>query len=147
MTGSQRWVVSFADLLLLLLGLFVVLHAQSGDAGAMAQSARAALNGARLPGAALEQAAASLFEPGEARLKPAARDQLGRIGARAGTRLVRVESRGRSGTGARFDAWELAAARAAAVARAVAQSGIAPDRVQLVLEEGDGPQHLRVTYR
>ena len=64
-----RWAVSFADLFLLLLGCFVLLHAMEAarpQAGDPADAGRAA-GGYR---------AAELFQAGEAVLKPGARTLL-----------------------------------------------------------------------
>ena len=64
--------------------------------------------------------------------------------------LVHIESVGTDAAARRFDAWELAAARTAAIARAVAEGGLDPQRIDLSIE-GTGPaakqagQHVRVT--
>jgi hypothetical protein len=81
-----RWAVSFADLFLLLLGCFVLLHAMEAArprAGADANVARAA-GGYR---------AADLFQPGEAVLRPEARALLQGEGRRL---AGREENRGLS---------------------------------------------------
>ncbi|USI73734.1 OmpA family protein [Sphingomonas morindae] len=129
--ATPRWALSFADLCLVLLGFLLLLQAQRGDPAA---SLRAAF-GAPAP-LADERAAAPLFQPGEALLLPPARAMLRAAGARAVTRGARmiVESRGRDGDARRFDGWELAAARAAAVARALSEGGLAADRIDLRVE-------------
>ena len=66
-----RWAVSFADLVMLLLAYFVLLHI--GDERTVLAGARAAFSGKAAAGPLFEAPAASLFEPGEARLKPGAR--------------------------------------------------------------------------
>lgn len=130
---SQRWAVSFADLVMLLLGFFVLMQAQRGDRMKMAQGMRAAFGGADAPSAIPGFDAASLFERDEAMLKPAVRARFAAMGARAradGVRLT-VSSQGRGGRSARLDAWELAAARTAAVARAIRAGGLAEDRIEI----------------
>ncbi|WP_076071909.1 flagellar motor protein MotB [Sphingomonas montana] len=130
--AGGRWLMSFADLCLLLLGFFVLLQAQRGQAGAVSAGMRAAFGG--VTGASnASDAAADWFEPGEAVFRAGVADRLRVLGAQAGTRRVTVESRGADRSGRRFDAWELAAARAAAVARAVAAGGVDPARVDLVM--------------
>lgn len=132
--AMPRWAVSFADLSLLLLAFFVLLHA--GNAREVAASARAAFAGEPLPGPLLEARADSLFEPGEARLTAAAKARLLRI-ARLSKRPLVVESEGRDAGARRFDGWELAAARAAAVARALSEGGVAEERVSIILPRGN----------
>lgn len=130
--SQGHWALSFADLCLLLLGFFVIVQAQRGQAGAVSTGLRSAFGGtARADGNGFP--AASLFEPGEAVFRAGAADRLELIGAQAGTRSVVVESSGADGVARRFDTWELAAARAASVARAVARGGIDPRRIELVM--------------
>ena len=134
-----RWTVSFADLAVLLLSFFILLHA--GSAREVAAGARAAFSSQTAAAPLLEKSAASLFEPGEARLKPDARALLLGIGTAAAAvdRALVVDSFGRDPAARRFDGWELAAARAAALARALNEGGVAEDRVRIVLpaEHGD----------
>ena len=129
-----RWMVSFADLALLLLAFFVLLHA-TGERG-MAAAARAAFSDSAAVPPLFAAPAASLFEPGEARLVPRAREELARVAAAVPARssLV-VLSEGRDGDARRFDSWELAAARTAALARALGQSGIADERIVIRMPE------------
>lgn len=130
-----RWAVSLADLALLLLGFFILL--QAGHPGTVAAGARAAFGAGAAAGPLAEAAADLWFEPGEARLRPAARARLlalGRDAARRGARLT-VESAGRGAGARRFDGWELAAARAAAVARALGDGGLAEGKVTIRLAD------------
>lgn len=147
---SPRWLMSFADLTLLLLGFFVLLHARA-DGRATAAGVRAAFGGPVAPGEApVDLAAARLFEPGEAVLRPGAARLLGRLGHRYALHhgRVRVASRGSDLASARFDAWELSAARAAAVARAIGGGGLASDAIDIALpqarQRGAGAQVLTV---
>lgn len=131
--GAPRWALSFADLCLLLLGFFVLLQARP-DAHALTDSLHAAF-GVRPP-PALDVRADAWFEPGEAVLRPAARARL-RAVARGADRAT-VASRGTDANAARFDGWELAAARTAAVARELAAAGIAPARIRLAIDPATG---------
>jgi flagellar motor protein MotB len=137
-----RWTISFADLALLLLSFFILLHA--GSAREFAAGARAAFSSQGAPQPLLEEPAASLFEPGEARLRPEAKAHLIGMGraAAAGGRMLVVDSEGRDPGARRFDGWELAAARAAALARALNQGGVAEDHVRIVLPAGRGDEAL-----
>lgn len=140
-----RWALSFADLTLLLLGFFVLLQAQGSGGWAMTDGVRAALGEAPLA-RSLDLAAADLFEPGEAVLRPAARRRLAAFGGRGGG--MTVTSIGRGVAARRFDAWELAAARTAAVARGIAAGGMAEDRVAIEIGRGgEGPQRLHLVRR
>jgi flagellar motor protein MotB len=107
-----RWAISFADLVLLLLGCFVLLHAM--------ESARPKADASTpLPGERQTFQAAALFEPGEARLKPAGEAALAQAARRWAGRRVRILASGVGEGSGRLDRFELAAARAAAVARAL----------------------------
>lgn len=145
-----RWVFSLADLMMLLLGFFILLVA--GDAADVAAGARAAFSSEPAQPALLAQEAGRLFEPGEARLRPAARERIAGIGTAAGQsgRPLVIESRGRDAGARRFDGWELSAARAAAIARALEDAGVPEERVQVVMpgtgEEEARGQHLLVRY-
>ncbi|MGE5721210.1 MAG: OmpA family protein [Sphingomonadales bacterium] len=130
-----RWAISLADLTMLLLGFFVLQHA--AGANVVVRAMRAAFAGSARTAVLLETNADALFEPDEARLKPAARTKLHRIGAaaaRAHRKLV-VESRGRAPAVVRFDGWELAAARAAALARALSEGGMDERSVTIAMPE------------
>lgn len=128
---SQRWVLSFADLTLLLLAFFVMMQAQTADRTKLAASLRGAFGSTSGSGngdATKVQgfAAGRIFEAGEAILKPAERQRLLAIGAGAARDHARVivASQGRDGQSARLDAWELSAARTTAVARAIRMGGV-----------------------
>ena len=107
-----RWAVSFADLILLLLGCFVLLHAME------AARPRAATASAP-PVDRQELQAASLFEPGEARLTPVGEAKLAEAARRWAGRDIRILGSGAGEGSGRLDRFELAAARTAAVARAL----------------------------
>lgn len=145
-----RWALSFADLCLLLLGFFVILHARGRDADAVTASVRAAFGGTA-PSRAHAYSAAKLFEPGEAVFRHGAAGRFEAIGraARAGGGRVTIETAGIGGGGNRLDAWELAAARAAAVARAVRTGGLDERRIALAMEPAQdaGGQRIAVTTR
>jgi flagellar motor protein MotB len=116
-----RWTVSFADLVLLLLGCFVLLHAME------ARRPKADAASVPRPAAPAGQllAADSLFEAGEARLTEAARTRLFALAVSLRGSGVTVSGRGVGEAGLRHDRFELAAARTAAVARALREGGIA----------------------
>lgn len=137
---APRWAVSFADLGLLLLGCFVMLHAM--------QSAREAAPVHALPvrESGTTWRAAELFEPGEARLTEEGRARLARAARdyRAGVELV---SRGTGEGGNRLDRFELSAARAAAVARALVEGGVAQEDVALRLDAEGAGQTIRLVRR
>jgi flagellar motor protein MotB len=137
-----RWAVSFADLFLLLLGCFVLLHAMEAarsPAGAEASATRAA--GYR---------AADLFQPGEAVLRPDARSRLQAEGRRLAGHEVRIVSAGTAEAGGRLDRFELSAARAAAVGRALQEGGVRDRDVAIAMAEGADPaagQNIAVSLR
>ena len=126
---APRWALSFADLCLLLLAFFVLLHARGGDGGGVADSMRSAF-GEAAPSRARHYAAGELFEPGEAVLKPQARARLEALG-RSTKGAIRISSTGLDPATHRLDRWELAAARVAAVARALRSGGLPEDRIEL----------------
>jgi hypothetical protein len=149
-TVSSRWALSFADLCLLLLGFLLLLQAHRGDPAALNAGIRAAFGSAAPQ--TYDEAAATLFEPGEAILLPQARAHFRSVGhdaARQGG-IVHVESIGTDAAARRFDAWELAAARSAAIARAVSEGGLDARQVDLQID-GTGAasryagQHVRLT--
>jgi flagellar motor protein MotB len=127
-----RWAVSFADLTMLLLAYFVLLH--SADERTVVAAAHAAFAGDPAGGPLVDGPADAWFEQGEARLRPQARARLiaaARNAAPDGRLLV--ESIGRAPAGSRFDGWELGAARAAAVARALADAGVKESRIEIII--------------
>lgn len=150
---APRWALSFADLCLLLLGFFVILHARGQNPGETAAAMRAAFGDAAPAAARTDYRAALIFRPGEAVLTPEAARWLTGLGAQAAKKRERVliVSAGRDAATARLDAWELAAARVAAAARAVRSGGLAEDRITLSIPAmggagaGTGGQTLRVT--
>jgi flagellar motor protein MotB len=145
--GVPRWAVSFADLALLLLAFFVLMRA--GDSGHLAAGARAAFVGEEMVDPLLAAPARDLFEPGEARLRADMRERvrtLGRDAARANRRLV-IESVGRDSGGRRLDAWELAAARAAALARALQEGGVEEKSIRIVMPPDEGSDGQSLTLR
>jgi Membrane MotB of proton-channel complex MotA/MotB len=150
---APRWALSFADLSLVLLAFFVLLQAERSDPASLAAGVRKAF-GNNSHAIVLQRlfTAAPLFEEGEAVLKPEARAELLAIGrqALATGAGVRVASLGVDASSARFDGWELAAARLAAVARAIASTGIDQRRIDIAIPAtapataGQG-QHISVT--
>lgn len=135
---SQRWVLSFADLTLLLLAFFVMMQAQMADRLKLAASLRGAFGGEAGGGSGDGTkirgfAAGQIFEAGEAVLKPGELATLKAIGAeaaRTGAKVI-VASQGRDGQSARLDAWELSAARTTAVARAIRMGGVPDAKIEI----------------
>jgi hypothetical protein len=153
---SQRWVLSFTDLTLVLLAFFVMMQAQVSDRLKMAAGIRGAFGGSGEsagPGVSVEGiAAATAFEDGEAILKPgeAARlKALGTAAARANKRVL-VASQGRDGQSARLDSWELAAARTTAVARAIRMGGVPDAMIEIAIppmKPGDPARGQRISVQ
>ncbi|MBA2932934.1 flagellar motor protein [Sphingomonas sp. CGMCC 1.13654] len=149
-TGGSRWAMSFADLCLVLLGFLLLVQAHRGDPAALNAGLRAAF-GADAP-KTYDETAATLFEPGEAILLPGARAHFRSIGHDAAGQgaIVHVESLGSDAAARRFDGWELAAARTAAISRAIAEGGLNTSKIDLSID-GTGPasrqagQHVKVT--
>lgn len=141
--SRQRWALSFADLALLLLGFFVLLQAKP-DSSHLSAGLRAAF-GARAE-AALEQPADALFERGEAVLTPQGHKIIQDFARKAGSSGLIVGSRGTEPEAARFDGWELAAARTAAVAREISKTGVAQNRIAVAIDPATGGgQILQIT--
>lgn len=137
---TPRWALSFADLCLVLLAFFVMLQARSGDRAKVAQSMRAAFgNDAQVSNGSTYEARL-LFEPGEAVLKPAERTRFEALGGRAAAngQSIRIIGEGMDPAGRRLDGWELAAARTAAIARALRVGGLREERIELVMPEMSG---------
>lgn len=136
----SRWALSFADLLLLLLGFFVMLQASGQRRDAMLAQVRQQFGG-RMVSQPLEIRAAELFLPGEALLTPTGQKRLKIVADRfaLGRERVEVSSRGTDGARQRFDGWDLSAARLGAVARALKADGVGGDRLVLRgLDQLDG---------
>ncbi|MEK7343133.1 MAG: flagellar motor protein MotB [Pseudomonadota bacterium] len=127
----NRWAVSFADLLLLLLGFFVLLQASGGRRDALLSQVSQQFGG-RPMAQGVELRAADLFVPGEAMLTAAGGARLAEV-ARRFDRAAGIELRsdGTDRAQHRFDEWDLAAARLGAVARALRAGGIAQDRLTI----------------
>ena len=138
-----RWAISFADLILLLLGCFVLLHAMES---ARPKAAVAPTRTASAPAAASAYRAADLFEPGEAVLRPGARLRLQDEGRRLAGRRIEIVSRGGSEYAGRLDRFELGAARAAAVGRALQQGGLPANAVS-ISASAEGAQDQVITLR
>lgn len=130
-----RWATSLADICLLLLGFFVILYTGKADMHEVARSTRGAFGSDEGEGEALivEAQADEIFEEGEARLTGEGKTRLLVLGRKAAAQnsRVHVESVGRPADAARFDGWELSAARAAAVARTVEAGGVPSHRIEL----------------
>lgn len=126
----SRWAISFADLLLLLLGFFVMLQASGQRRDAMLAQVRQQFGG-RAVGRTVEIRAADLFLPGEALLTEAGGIRLAAMAARLrpGHDRLEISSRGTDAARQRFDAWDLSAARLGAVARALKTGGIDGNRL------------------
>jgi len=133
--GRQRWALSFADLCLLLLGFFVLLQAKP-DSNHLSAGLRAAF-GARAD-SALQEKANVWFEPGEAVLTAQGHKILDDFAQGASGSGLIVSSRGTEPKAARFDGWELAAARTAAVARELSKAGIAQDKLAVAIDPATG---------
>jgi flagellar motor protein MotB len=134
-----RWAVSFADLVLLLLGCFVMLHAMEAARPRTAAAAPAAPSSQ--PAAAPERAfnASEVFQSGEALLTPEAREALRAEGAHLAGHAVRIQSNGTGEDGGRLDRFELAAARAAAVGRALREGGLGEGQIAIAMGDGRAP--------
>jgi hypothetical protein len=132
-TTKPRWAVSFADLCLLLLGFMIILQARP-DGTALASGLRGALG----KGSRAEQPAAALFDGGEAILNAKGQRFVQDFAASASTTHIRLTSHGTDMQSARFDGWELSAARLASVARALRAAHIPADRIALSIDGTSG---------
>lgn len=135
-----RWALSFADLSLLLLGFFVLLQANQSTRDEALTGLNAYFGGLRAP-QQVDLPADKLFASGEALLSQDGRAHiLTAVGPFKDEKsLIRIQSLGLASGKHRFDAWDLSAARLGAVARALVDAGIAPDRVRIAgLAEPDG---------
>ena len=132
--ASHRWAISLADLLMLLLGMFVLIATRTPEL--LRPPASAADRGRTPP--LVRLAAGELFLPGEAMLRPGAADRLRRVTASAPVLGLRF---GIGGDGRRFDGHDLAAARAAALARAIAPAG----RIDVTFDPAMSPERIVIT--
>ena len=148
-TRNARWAISFADLALLLLGFFVLLHASGSRSAQVLSGVRAQFSSSALAGAD-EWRADALFVPGEVILTPNGIAKIRAAASHAVARGVSVElaSAGQDKSTERFDSWDLAAARLGAVARALKAEGIRENRLVIRgLDQrsgGTGGQVIRV---
>lgn len=136
----NRWAVSFADLLLLLLAFFVLLQASGSRRDAMLVQVSQQFGG-RAMAQGVELRGTDLFEPGEALLSAAGRTRLAAVARDFAKKPggVEIRSRGSDPSRRRFDQWDLAAARLGAVARALQADGIAQDRLLIRgLDQAEG---------
>ena len=136
----NRWAVSFADLLLLLLGFFILLQASGQKRDAMLAQVRQQFGGRALA-KDMELRAAQLFLPDEALLSDEGRAAVARVaaGLRQGTGRIDVSSLGTDPARRRFDPWDLAAARLGAVARELRAQGLSDKRLRIRgLDQMDG---------
>lgn len=133
--AQPRWLLSFTDLALLLLAFFIVLHVRQNEADRIVQGIGGALGPQSLHPRVHGFAADSLFEAGEAMLRPDAHILLDGAGKnwKPGRKLI-ITSTGQSSASARFDTWDLSAARTAAIARHLSQSGIPADAIDVEME-------------
>lgn len=152
--GSQgrrsRWAISFADLLLLLLGFFILLQASGQRRDLMLAQVRQQFGGRPMQ-SGVEMHAGDLFLPGEALLSDKGKAQLARaaVTLRARGDRLEIRSQGTDPARQRFDEWDLAAARLGAVARELKAQGVPSDRLLIrgldQLDGGNGKgQRIRV---
>jgi hypothetical protein len=128
---ARRWAVSFADLALLIACTLMLGWRPDAGAATTVPEDRAVL---------LSVPVADLFEPGEAMLAADAHQRLApaRAALARGQRLaISVGSGGRGS--ARLDAWELAAARTAVLART-----LGGDRLDLSAPAGDATVRIGI---
>lgn len=136
----NRWAVSFADLLLLLLGFFILLQASGQKRDAMLAQVRQQFGG-RAVAKDMELRATALFLPDEALLSDQGRAAVARVaaGLRRGNGRIDISSMGTDSARRRFDPWDLAAARLGAVARELKAQGLGDDRLRIRgLDQMDG---------
>ena len=129
----NRWAVSFADLLLLLLGFFILLQASGQKRDAMLAQVRQQFGGRAV--------AKDMELPDEALLSGQGRAALARVaaGLKSGSGRIDISSLGTDPARRRFDPWDLAAARLGAVARELKAQGLAGDRLRIRgLDQMDG---------
>ncbi|RVT43348.1 flagellar motor protein MotB [Sphingobium algorifonticola] len=146
---SARWAISFADLALLLLGFFVLLQA-SGHSSTQVLNGVGAQFGAKPMAQGENWRADALFVPGEAMLTPAGIAKIEAVARHyvAQGASVELASAGQDSGTARFDSWDLAAARLGAVARSLKNAGLREDALVIrgldQRAEGASGQVIRV---
>jgi len=104
-----------------------------------AASAATAATAPPQPAPARSFNASEVFQSGEAVLTPEAREALRAEGARLAGHPVRIFSTGTGEEGGRLDRFELAAARTAAVARALREGGLTEQHIALAMGETGVP--------
>ncbi|NIJ08986.1 hypothetical protein FHS31_002616 [Sphingomonas vulcanisoli] len=132
--ARARWALSFADLCLLLLGFMIILVARP-DGAALAGGLRSAMGD---KGTRAEQPAAAWFDSGEAVLNTNGQRFVRDFARGAGGAHIRLTSHGTDDQSARFDGWELAAARLAAVARALQAANVPAANIALSIDGASG---------
>ncbi|MBK5264104.1 MAG: OmpA family protein [Alphaproteobacteria bacterium] len=127
-----RWAISFADLCLLLLGFFVLLQTSEQGPGQVVSQVSQYFGG-QAERHRMDLLAADLFEPGEAMLTDHGQTLLEKIGNQhiKNKDIIHISSAGQDVGGHRFDGWELAAARLAAVGRSLREAGLPDNRMRL----------------
>ncbi|WP_443970463.1 OmpA family protein [Sphingobium sp. CR28] len=127
-----RWALSFADLALLLLGFFVLLQA-SGSRRDQTLRGIGAQFGASASPSDINLPLNPLFVPGEALLSPEGRARLvtTALPLAGQGEILEIQSFGTEPGQRRFDAWDLAAARLGAVARALQEAGVPQDHLRI----------------
>lgn len=136
--AAPPWALSFADLCILLLGFFVMLQATSTRKAEVVAGLHKAFNGDTRRTIEYDDLdPAALFQPGEAVFRAGARAMLATTARRAQQldARIRIESIGSDRATNRFDGWELAAARTAAVARALHELGLAEQAIEISIPE------------
>ena len=139
--ATPVWTTSFLDLCLVLLGFFVMLHAFEGHRAELVAGLKTSFGAGAGPRIERHHLVPyRLFQPGEALFRPGAQAalvEIGRTAARTHAR-VSVESLGIDAATNRFDGWELAAARTAAVARAIRSGGLSDRAIELAIPGATG---------
>jgi len=134
--ATPIWTTSFLDLCLVLLGFFVMLHAVEGHRSELVAGLHRSFSDAAEPRVEHHTITpASLFQSGEALFRPGLEARLVAIGrqAAASRAHVSIESVGIDPATNRFDGWELAAARTAAVARTIRSGGLGDGAIEIAI--------------
>ncbi len=148
-TRRGRWALSFADLCLLLLSFFVLLQASAGHRQEIVDGVARQFGAPPVHSEKIE--ADRLFQRGEAILTPAGAARLKALAHRyaSGKDRIEIRSTGFDRSVNRFDNWDLAAARAGSVARALIAEGIPRQRLVirgLDQEQGTGRAGQILTF-